>query len=151
MTDMEQVVKDLAVCAAIKQIVDDRIKALKTSAAEMRRGTVYAYAGDDELGYISVPKPSVKSPVIVDEDRAVAWAVETFGESAMTVRLSDTGKRDVIEAFKKGAEVPGVVQPESTPPSPRFKPAENIVELVRGMAERGELDASLVPMVEASR
>lgn len=146
--DFESRVRDLAVCAAMKQVIERRERELKADIATLRRGTIYAYDGDHELGYVSVPKPSQPSPRIEDEAAAVGWAVEQFGEGAMCVRLSDTGRRDVIEAAKKGTEVPGVEIPEPRPATPRFTPAKDVRERIAVMVAEGRLTAADLPALE---
>lgn len=145
MSDVEQIVRDLAAIAAVEKILNaakkDRKDALQ---AQLSRGTVYAYAGEDELGYASVPKPVQPKAVVtvVDEAQMLAWMVEEFGDSAIetVVRLTEQGRKS-LEACALNGPVPGVTVTvsEPRPSSPRFVPAKNVVELVQGMAQRGEL------------
>lgn len=152
MTDYTEVITDLAVCAALRKKIDAWEKTLKSEAATLTRGTVYAYLNPDdptseEIGHIIVPKPSEPTPRVVDEDQAVAWAVEQFGESAMSLRLSDTGRKDVIAAAKRGTDVPGVETPEPVRRGPSFYAPKNVEELVQRMADEGRIDRSRLPQI----
>ncbi len=119
----------------------------------MSRGTVYAFAGEQELGYASVPKPSKQKPSIdvVNEAELFAWMVDQFGDEVIEtkVRLTEQGLRSLFSHVESAIALaepfeptlpPGVevTTPEPRPATPRFVPAKNVVELVRGMAQRGE-------------
>jgi len=157
MSDVEQLVRDLAAIAAVEKLLAEAKKSTKAALQEqLQRGTVYAYSGDDELGYASVPKPSQPKPVIeiVDEAEAFAWMVDEFGEGSVEtkVQLTEQGRKS-LEAYAGagGVEVPGVqvTVPEPRPATPRFVPAKNVVELVQGMVQRGEFSfASLLEIGE---
>lgn len=145
MSDVEQIVKDLAAITAAKKILADAEKERKAALQEqLSRGTVYAFTGDQELGYASVPKPSQPKAVveIVDESEALAWMVEEFGDGAVetVVRLTEQGRKSLEMCALTNGPVPGVTVtvPEPRPATPRFVPAKNVVELVQGMAQRGE-------------
>lgn len=145
MSDVEQIVKDLAAITAMEKLLADAKRTAKDALqAQLSRGTVYAFTGDQELGYASIPKPSQPKPVIqiVDEAEAFAWMVDEFGEDVIETRvqLTEQGRKSFESAALNGS-VPGVevTVPEPRPATPRFVPAKNVVELVRGMAERGEL------------
>lgn len=144
MTDnMQVVVRDLAVIAACRTILDTRERELKSQFGDVRT-TIYANTipGDvmsPELGRVTVPKPRQPAPMIVDEDLAVAFAVEQFGEGSMRVRLSEQGRSDVIAAAKKGVAVPGVEIPAPRPSSPSFTPAKNVLDLVKSMVAAGQI------------
>ncbi|EOM77663.1 hypothetical protein DW322_08690 [Rhodococcus rhodnii] len=149
---IEQIVKELAAITAAEKLVAAAKTAKKDELqAQLTRGTAYAYAavgGEQvELGYATVPKPSVPKPrvEIVDEARVLPWAVDAFGDSVLTTRLSEQGRKSVIEAaliaHETGDELDGVAVsvPAATVPTPRFTPAKNVVELVQGMVARGEI------------
>ena len=149
-TGQELAVRDLAVIAACEQILAKRKAELKAEFGTVRT-TVYANSipGDPmspELGRLTVPKPRQQAPVIVDENQAVAFAVEHFGEGSMCVRLSEQGRADVLAAAKKGREVPGVEIPEPRPSSPSFTPAKNVLELVKEMVAAGHLSSADLPI-----
>lgn len=146
--DYQAVAQRLAVIAALKQVLADFEHEAKLEAATLRRGTVVALDDHDmELGKLTVPKPTVPQPRIVDEAAAAGWAIGEFGESAVRMGLSDTGRRDVLAAFLKGIEVPGVYQPDTVPATPRFTPARDVVDLVQGMLARGVLTVADLPMI----
>lgn len=156
MSDVEQIVRDLAAIAAAKKLLADAEKSAKDALqAQLQRGTVYAFTGDEqELGYASVPKPSQPKPqvTIVDEAQAFAWMVEEFGDDVIEtkVQLTEQGCKSLDARILKGP-IPGVevTTPEPRPATPRFTPAKNVVELVQGMAARGELSfASLLEIGE---
>lgn len=145
MSDVEQIVKDLAAITAVKKILADAEKERKAALQEqLQRGTVYAFTGEQELGYASVPKPSQPKPVVSveDESQMLAWMVDEFGDSAVetVVRLTEQGRKSLEACALKG-DIPGVAVtvPEPRPATPRFVPAKDVVELVRGMVQRGEL------------
>ncbi|MDF3309791.1 hypothetical protein P3H15_32755 [Rhodococcus sp. T2V] len=161
----EEIVQDLAMVAAVKTIAGTAETELKKELQEeLRRGTVYAY--DDEgtqLGVATVPKPSQPKPAVAidDEARVLPWAVEMFGESAMTYRLTEQGRKSVIEyalAEHKAAGEPEkfdkvegitVTVPAAKAATPRFTPDKKVVELVQGMVKRGKL--SLASVLELGR
>ncbi|MGX7727564.1 hypothetical protein [Rhodococcus sp. 5G237] len=145
MSDVEQIVRDLAAITAMEKLLADAKRTAKDALqSQLSRGTVYAFTGDQELGYASIPKPSQPKPQIqiVDEAETFAWMVDEFGEDVIETRvqLTEQGRKSLEARLQKGP-VPGVtvVTPEPRPATPRFVPAKNVVELVRGMAERGEL------------
>lgn len=159
MSDVEQIVLDLAQIAAAKKLLADVEKDRKDALqAELSRGTVYAYTGDkQELGYASVPKPTQPKPVIeiADEARAFGWVCDTFGEDSVetVVRLTEQGRKSLDAAVLLAHETAGkpaefefegvsVRVPEARPSTPRFTPAKNVVELVQQMARAGELSFS---------
>lgn len=149
-TDMEQVVRELAVIAAARQVLAERETELKAQVS-IPKGTVWASvdgSNDDDklLGNVQAKRRARPAPRIVHEDQTVAWAVGQFGESAMDVRLSETGRRDVVAAVKKGQVVPGVEWPDAPAgTSIAFTPSKNVLALVRGMASAGELP-TLAPL-----
>lgn len=146
--DYQEVAQRLAVIAAAKLVLADLERDAKLEAATLRRGTVVALDDHDvELGKLTVPKPTVPAPQIVDEAAAAGWAIGEFGEAAVRMGLSDIGRRDVLAAYTKGIEVPGVMQPDSVPATPRFTPSRDVVELVRGMLARGVLTDDDLPMI----
>lgn len=165
MTDIETTVRNLATIAAAKKLLAEAEAREKAAlASQVTRGTNYAYtSAGEELGYATVPKPSKSSPsiVITDEAQMFPWLVETFGPEVIEQRvvLTDQGRKSfeayVLEAHKAAGsedyfDLPGVsvTVPEVKAPAPRFTPAKNVVELVRGMAARGELDLSEVLALE---
>lgn len=146
--DYQRVAQRLAVIAAAKLVLADLERDAKMEAATLRRGTVVALDDHDvELGKLTVPKPTVPAPQIVDEAAAAGWAIDQFGETSVRMGLSEIGRRDVLAAFAKGVEVPGVVQLESRPATPRFTPSRDVVDLVRGMVARGVLAVEDLPMI----
>ncbi|MFD7046109.1 hypothetical protein, partial [Rhodococcus jostii] len=169
---VEAIVRDLAKITAAEQILSAAKATLKDRLQkELRQGTVYAfdYSGEGmdpiQLGYATIPKPSQPSPQVEidDEARVLVWAVEMFGESAMTVRLTEQGRMSVIAyaldqhaaAGKPAvfAGVDGVIVrvPASRPAAPRFTPAKNVVELIRGMVARGALSFADLIAIEEGR
>ena len=146
----QEAVRNLAALTALEQVIATRKAEIKASFGSART-TVYATVDPDdptsaELGRFTVPKPTQPSPRVVDEDQAVAYAVEHFGESAMDTRprLSETGRKDVLAAAKRGTDVPGVETPPVRPGSPTFTPAKDVVALVEGMVRDGRLVVSSV-------
>ncbi|MFC9768919.1 hypothetical protein [Rhodococcus jostii] len=169
---VEAIVRDLAKCAAAEQILTAAKATLKARLQqELRQGTVYAfdYPGEGmdpiQLGYATIPKPSHPKPQVEidDEARVLVWAVEMFGESAMTVRLTEQGRASVIAyALDRHAAdgkpavfagVDGVIVrlPQARPAAPRFTPAKNVVELVRGMVARGAMSFADLIAIEEGR
>ncbi|WP_432679396.1 hypothetical protein ACRAJ3_11585 [Rhodococcus pyridinivorans] len=165
MSEISSAVRNLAAIAAAKQLLAKAEAAAKAElSAELKRGTVYAHtAGGEELGYATVPKPSKPKPsiVITDEAQAYALAVDLFGEDVVEQRieLTEQGRKSfeayVLEAHEQAGsegyfDLPGVAVsvPPAKVPTPRFTPAKNVVELVRGMAQRGELNLSEVLALE---
>ena len=148
MSDVEQIVKDLAAITAVEKILTDAKKAKKDALqAQLPRGTVYAYTGDNELGYASVPKPSQPKPIIVVEDEAqmLAWMAAEFGDDIIETRvqLTEQGRKSLeLRAVKE--PVPGVTvtTPKPGKVTPKFVPAKNVVALVQGMVQRGELSVT---------
>ena len=115
-------------------------------AEKVGRGTDYIV--DDqgrEIGSLQVAKGrKTVSVEIVDEAAALEWAVDNFGDSV--IGLSGAGRSSVIEAAKKGTDVPGVQMSEKTgDPSVRWVPHKPDHEdggadaLVESMLERGVL------------
>lgn len=148
MTDYQATVRELAVITAMEQVLAGRKAALKADAATLRRGTIVALDDlDQELGKLVVPKPTTPKPVITDEAAAAGWAIDQFGETAVRMGLSDTGRSDVLAAYARGVAVPGVEQPLDRPGTPRFTPSRDVLELVRGMFARGALTADDLPMI----
>lgn len=156
---LEDCVTRLATLAAIKKLLVEAEGAQKSFlAAELTRGTVYAFDGDEnQLGYATVPKPTQPKPVVTIDDEAAVlpWAVEMFGDSAMSMRLTEQGRKSVTEfvlaLHEKGAELQAgvtVTVPEPRDPTPRFTPDKNIVELIRAAVQRGEIDYSTVLELE---
>ncbi|MGX6513287.1 hypothetical protein [Rhodococcus sp. SJ-2] len=165
MTDIETTVRNLAAIAAAKKLLAEaeaREKAaLKT---ELKRATVYAFtASGEELGRATVSKPRQAKPsiVITDEAQMFPWLVEEFGPEVIEQRvvLTDQGRKSfeayVLEAHKSAGsepyfDLPGVsvTVPEPGTPVASFTPAKNVVELVQGMAARGELSLSSILALE---
>ncbi|MFC9769186.1 hypothetical protein [Rhodococcus jostii] len=164
---VEAIVRDLAKITAAEQILSAAKATLKARLQkELRQGTVYAFDDQDtQLGYATVPKPAQPRPQvdIDDEARVLVWAVEMFGESAMTVRLTEQGRMSVIAyALDRHAAagspavfdaVDGVIVrvPQSRLATPRFTPAKNVVELIRGMVARGALSFADLIAIEEGR
>lgn len=161
MTGIETTVRNLAAIAAAKKLLADAEAREKAALKkELKRATVYAFtASGDELGRATVSKPRQSKPsvVITDEAQMFPWLVEEFGPEVIEERmvLTDQGRKSfeayMLEAHKAAGsetffDMPGasVSVPPTRDPAPRFTPAKNVVELVRGMAARGELDLSEV-------
>lgn len=160
MTDITVTVRTLAAVAAVKKLLADVEQSAKRDlAATLTRGTVYAHTGAGvELGYATVPKPARPKPRIdiVDEAQLLAWMVGEFGEDVVETRvqLTEQGRASldayvdalVASGSDSAGAIPGVeiTTPPPRPAAPRFTPAKDIVELVRGMAAAGELDLSEV-------
>lgn len=121
------------------------------------RGTDYIVDDEGrEIGYLTVVKGRTPSPRIVDEAAALEWAVDNFGESV--IGLSETGKKSVIEAAKRGADVPGVAVPDSAgEPYVAWKPHKPDHEdggadrLVESMLARGVLTLNDALAIEEGR
>ncbi len=162
-TDLESVVTTLALVAALKNKLAEVEKTAKVElAAHLTRGTVYAFDGLDntdehQLGYASVPKPTQPKPVVEidDEARVLPWAVDEFGDSAATYRLSEQGLASVraraLAAHKAAGsperfEFDGVVVtvPPARPASPRFTASKNVDALVEAMVRDGRLSVAQV-------
>lgn len=165
MSDIEQIVKDLAAIAAVKKLVADAEKTAKSALQDqLQRGTVYAFVDGQELGCANVPKPSQPRPVVqvVDESLAFCWMVEEFGEGSVetVVRLTEQGRKSLelavlSEHAKAGSpsefshEGVTVTVPDLRPSTPRFTPAKNVVELVQAMVRRGDLSIAGLLEIEA--
>lgn len=153
MSELETITRDLAVATALEAVLAERKSTLKARAKELlTRGTVYAYADEEaseQLGYLSIPKPSQPKPRIVDEAAAVGWWFDTFGddESGVTLRLSEIGKKSALQAVADGKTVPGIETPEPRASSPRFVPASDVVELVSAMVRSGRLSLDEVHQI----
>ncbi|OOL30443.1 hypothetical protein GQ85_19860 [Rhodococcus rhodochrous] len=148
----------LAVIAAVRAKLDraeaDAKAALK---AHLPRGTAYVYDGlgeDDahQLGVATVPKPTAAKPKVVvdDEARVLPWAIDTFGDSAATYRLTPQGLTSVTayaiaaweQAGKPGRlEVDGLTVTAGVPGkgTPRFTPSKRVEEQVEAMVRDGRL------------
>lgn len=165
MSDIETTVRNLAAIAAAKELLAEAEAREKAAlAGQITRGTAYAYtAAGVELGYATVPKPTQPKPVvtITDEAQVFPWLVETFGPGVIEERvvLTEQGRASldayVLEAHKAAGsedyfDLPGVSVsvPPARDPAPRFMPAKNVVELVRGMAAAGELNLGAVLALE---
>ena len=110
------------------------------------RGTDYIVDDEGrEIGSLQVAKGRKSTSVeIVDEAAALEWAVDNFGESV--IGLSAAGRSSVIEAAKRGTQVPGVEKTERTgDPTVRWVPHKPDHEdggadaLVESMLARGVL------------
>lgn len=110
------------------------------------RGTDYIVDDEGrEIGSLQVAKGRKTTSVdIADEAAALEWAVDNFGDSV--IGLSAAGRASVIEAAKKGTDVPGViVTPSEGAPSVRWVPHKPDHEdggadaLVESMLARGVL------------
>ncbi|NCL73726.1 hypothetical protein [Rhodococcus sp. YH1] len=158
-TDLEAIVTKLALVAALKNKLADVEKTAKAElAANLTRGTVYAFDGIDDtdthqLGYASVPKPTQPKPVVEidDEARVLPWAIDEFGDSAATYRLTEQGlasvKARALAAHKAAGsperfEFDGVVVtvPAPRPSTPRFTASKNVDALVEDMVRTGRLN-----------
>jgi hypothetical protein len=164
MNDLNITVRNLAAIAAAKKLLDEAEAREKSALkSQLKKGSAYAYtAADEELGYANVkrlnPKPII---TITDESQVFAWMVEKFGSECIEqrVELTEQGRKSfeayVLEAHKAAGsedyfDLPGVSVSVPPPGAPiaSFTPAKNIVELVRGMAQRGELNLSEVLALE---
>lgn len=148
----------LSVIAAVRAKLDraeaDAKAALK---AHLPRGTVYVYdgAGEDDghtLGVATVPKPSTPKPTVAvdDEARVLPWALDLFGDSAATYRLTDQGLTSVrayaLEVWEQAGkparlEVDGLIVTcgSPRPATPRFTPAKQVEDRVEAMVRDGRL------------
>lgn len=144
--------QDLGRRIAVLDWMNRKIKGQQTTdkaayqEAKVSRGTDYIV--DDqghEIGSLQVAKGrKTVSVEIVDEAAALEWAVDNFGDSV--IGLSGAGRSSVIEAAKKGTDVPGVQMSEKTgEPSVRWVPHKPTHEhggadaLVESMLARGVL------------
>lgn len=155
MTDRQQLLRTIAAGTAVKQIADEAINAAKKELqADLPRGTEYLYTSADpetreELGYATVPKPSQPKPKPeLRDEEILPWLLEE-NEDAVEVRyvIKDWARKDLeaaaLAAHKAGVpQKPGidVVVPAARPASARFTPSKDLVPLVRGMWQAGELD-----------
>jgi len=166
MTDIDTTVRNLAAIAAVKKMLAKAEAATKAElSAALKRGTVYAHTDTgDELGYANVPKVAQPKPTIVvtDEAQVFAWMCDQFGEGIVETRvqLTEQGRKSfeefVLDAHKAAGsedyfDLPGVSVsvPPAKDPVPSFTPSKNVVELVRGMAQRGALSLSDVLALES--
>lgn len=110
------------------------------------RGTDYIVDDEGrEVGSLQVAKGRKSTSVdITDEAAALEWAVDNFDNSM--IGLSAQGRKSVIEAAKRGTEVPGVEVSETVgDPSVRWVPHKPDHEdggadvLVESMLSRGVL------------
>ena len=131
MTHHEEL-REIAALTILQKRVTERLAQKKTELAEQfGRGTMRALVDPDdpmseEFGRFEVPTPSKPKPRIVDEDQAVVWALEEFGETGIVVaRLSEQGRKSVLAAAEHG-EVPGVEWSEPSPGAPRWVPAKGV-------------------------
>lgn len=164
MTDIDTTVRNLAAIAAAKKLIAEA-EAREKAAFEklVGVGRVNAYTDKREkLGYVVTPESKPKPVVtITDEAQVFPWLVEEFGPDVIEERvvLTDQGRASLeayaLEAHKAAGsedyfDLPGVsvsVTPARTL-APKFMPEKNVVELVRGMAERGALNLSEVLAIE---
>lgn len=157
---LDQTVKNLAAIAAAKKIIADAEKSEKANLArELVRGTAYAVDSQGvSLGYAVVPKQSAPKPNVSIDDEAVVlpWVLDLFGDSAMSMRLTEQGRKSAIEyaldMHKNGEDVDGITVTNTTPtpPTPRFTAEKNVVELVAAMVQRGELSLATLLEIDGS-
>lgn len=152
MTTTASALRKLAILSGLDKQVKAALADAKAEAAkELPRGTIHVFVDADDpmsesLGYPSVPKPRQQAPQIVDEALAMSWLIEHYGDVGMVeMRVTAQGKKTIEEAAKRG-DVPGVVVPEPEPSTPRWRPSDNVVELVQAMWRRG--DFSLDDLVQ---
>ncbi|KAA0916437.1 hypothetical protein [Dietzia sp. ANT_WB102] len=113
---------------------------------KVSRGTDYIV--DDagrEIGSLQVARGRKSVSVAIDDEAAaLEWAVDNFGETV--IGLSSAGRSSVIEAAKRGTQVPGVTVTETVgAPTVRWVPHKPDHEdggadaLVESMLSRGIL------------
>ena len=136
MTDLSQIVRDLAVITAVRQILDAREKEVKAAARDgLHRGSIAATDGEGaELG--------------------LPWVLDNFPGADGTLAemrwvLTEQGRASVLAAAKSGTVVPGVSVPDPVPATPSWRPAKDVAALVRGMVARGEVALNAVLEVES--
>lgn len=118
-------------------------------------GRAVAQVDGEIIGSMSASKPRQGAPIVVDEDQAVAWLVEQYGESAFDAlvstrpRLTAQGKKDVQAAAKRG-EVPGVEVPPPGKSALAFTLAAEADELVPAMLRTGVLSTEDLLGIEAA-
>lgn len=157
-TDLQHATLTLAVVAAMKKRLA-RVEAEAKAALKdnLKRGTAYVYDGDTEdddhqLGYAVVPKPPAPKPSVTvdDEARVLPWALDLFGDSAATIRLTEQGTASVREyalaQWEKAGkpdrlEVDGLVVTvaPTRPAAPSFTASKRIEEQVEAMVREGRL------------
>ncbi len=156
MTDLSQIVRDLAVITAVRQILDAREKEVKAAARDgLHRGSIAATDGEGaELGLLVVGKPRQPAPRIDDLDQVIPWVLDNFPGADGTLAemrwvLTEQGRASVLAAAKSGTVVPGVSVPDPVPATPSWRPAKDVAALVRGMVARGEVALHAVLEVES--
>lgn len=142
--------QDLGRRLAVLEWMSRKIKGQQTSDkaayqdVKVGRGTDYILDDEGrEIGSLQVAKARKSTSVdVTDEAAALAWAVDNFGDSV--IGLSAAGRKSVIEAAKRGTEVPGVEVSETVgDPSVRWVPHKPDHEdggadvLVESMLSRG--------------
>lgn len=144
----QEIGRRLAVLEWMARKIQARQKVEKAAyqAEKVGRGTDYVVDDEGrEVGYLTVKKGTRRVSVdIYDEESALQWAVDNFGNSV--IGLSAPGRKSVIEAAKKGTQVPGVEVSETVgEPSPSWTPHKPEHEdggadaLVESMLARGLL------------
>lgn len=156
----QEIGRRLAVLEWMARKIQARQKVEKAAYQDEKVGRGTDYIVDDEgreIGYLTVKKGTRRVSVdIFDEAAALAWAVDNFGDSV--IGLSAAGRKSVIEAAKKGTDVPGVEVSESVgDPSPSWTPHKVDHEdggadaLVESMLSRGLLTLDDALAIEEGR
>lgn len=156
----QEIGRRLAVLEWMARKIQARQKVEKAAYQEEKVGRGTDYIVDDEgreIGSLQVAKGRKTVSVdIADEAAALEWAVDNFGESV--IGLSAAGRKSVIEAAKKGTDVPGVtVTPREGAPSVRWVPHKVDHEdggadaLVESMLSRGLLSLDDALAIEEGR
>lgn len=156
MTSQNQL-RRLAVLNVIATRITTEIKSVKDELGkQLGRGSMTAFANPDDLsstplGVLSMSKPRQGKPRIVDEDAAMIWLLEHFGDEQglIVARLSEQGRKSVLAAHAAGKDVPGIEVPPVGNPVVSFRQSDEAVDEITGMVQRGEMDLDAILAIEA--
>ncbi|UTN92972.1 hypothetical protein SEA_FINKLE_58 [Gordonia phage Finkle] len=156
MTDQNKL-RRLAVLNVLHARIGREIAAAKASLGEIiGRGSMTAFAtpGDpnsEVIGVLSMSKPRQPKPRIVDEQAAMLWLLDEFGDQPGLVeaRLTEQGKKSALAAHAAGREVPGIETPPPGNPVVSFRQTPEGEAAIEAMYQRGELHIADVIAIEA--
>lgn len=137
--------RNIAALTVLSAEIRAQLDAAKAElGSDVVRGTLVALADPADptsppLGSFTMSKPRQGAPRIVDETLALSWAIEEFGvEGIVEQRLSEQGRKSVLEAAKRGP-VPGVQTPAPGAPVATFRQDADEKAAVLDLWRRGEL------------
>ncbi|MGB3301446.1 MAG: hypothetical protein WBA98_01995 [Gordonia sp. (in: high G+C Gram-positive bacteria)] len=156
MTNQNQL-RRLAVLNVIASRISTEIKTVKDELGkQLGRGSMTAFADPDNLsstpiGVLSMSKPRQGKPRIVDEDAAMIWLLENFGDEQglVVAKLSEQGRKSVLAAYEAGKDVPGIETPAPGKPVVSFRQTDEAVDEITAMVQRGEMDLDAILAIEA--